>query len=101
MFTTDMLVFSFTVAIVGYTWINLLISPGDILDFVAKFIKSKLDISKNWQAKLQKVLTECEMCFSGQLAFWLFPFFVQYTILSHALAVVFAVFFAKILNRYA
>ena len=87
-------------SIIGFTWINYLVTPGDLLDFLPVWFGK---LTKN--DKLNHVLFGCEKCFAGQLALWTFwPLAqvydgIRYEILGHFLIVIFSIFFAGLINR--
>lgn len=55
------------IALAAVVWIQMMVSPGNLLDFVAKWF-SRIYGEKH--PKVQFVLFQCEKCFAGQLALW-------------------------------
>lgn len=55
------------IALSAVVWIQMMVSPGNLLDGVAKWINNKW--TKRWP-KVHFMLFQCEKCFAGQLALW-------------------------------
>jgi ABC-type antimicrobial peptide transport system permease subunit len=70
----------FVIGLIGFVFINILIKPNGILDFWTPFIHDKILKMSNdcpipsWKHRADKVLTNCEKCFSGQLSMWVYLF---------------------------
>jgi hypothetical protein len=65
---------SLIIGMASFIWVNVVVSPSGILDFIPNYISQK--IYKNgvteFKKKIMKVLFYCEVCNAGQLSFWSF-----------------------------
>lgn len=99
---TQIYLFAISTAICGVTWIRYLLDPDGLLsgfpiwlDFIIETFKIKGRLAD----KIRWVLTQCEKCFSGQLALWAFPFIpMDYVWWIHILFICLSIFFAGIIN---
>lgn len=97
------------VAIVGYTYSNILTQPGEIFGKLYGKLDEffQTDLRRSCQGKgphpLFKMIMHCEKCVSGQLALWGFILFIypDYSIrigLLHILFIGLSIFFATIVK---
>lgn len=89
----------------GYVFITILIAQDSIFSFYRPFIQRLLfgkgyDKMTPFRTKLDKVLTQCPACFSGQLAFWFYILDFK-GLFGWASCVCFSILFAKKLNEYS
>lgn len=91
----ELFTFVIVVSVAGYTFTALLFSPGEILDVVPAFF---FRITKS--VKLMHVF-QCEKCFAGQLALWLYPvyFWHHYHIQYHLIVIIFSIFTAHVIGK--
>lgn len=86
--------------VMGFTWINMIVGPGDILDQLPVVFNK---VIRN--EKILHVLFGCEKCFAGQLSLWTYylvavPYTdLTYDMVDHLLVVVFSIFSAGFINR--
>lgn len=85
--------FFFGLPVTAYVVAGILTQPGEILSAYGDFL-SRLP---EWAGK---PLGLCAKCFAGQISFWYFPFSgIDYSIISHIVAVSFVITFAHILTK--
>ncbi len=100
----ELIIISFCVALVGFTYSVILTDGGMILDFWYIFLQRKVS-----NEKLFNVLVGCSKCVSGQLALWVF-FFTPYFnwwhefhfewAIIHLLFIIITIWFSLILNKF-
>ena len=86
----------FVLAVVAFTWVNYLVSSGDILSFIPQLYWRIVNPDNTVAENVGKVLFQCEKCLSGQLALWLYLFLVvkgrDYCVSEHFLFTIFTIF---------
>lgn len=85
-------------AVLAFTWVNLLTPPGEVFDFIPG-----LTHRLGFPEMLQKVLHDCTKCVSGQIALWGYPiiWYSDYSVSTHIVVVIFAIFVAYVIDRIA
>lgn len=88
---------------IGYVFITILIAQDSIFSFYRPFIQRLLfgkcyNKMTPFRMKLDQVLTQCNICFSGQLAFWFYLLDFK-GFFGWAACVCFSILFSKILNK--
>jgi hypothetical protein len=92
---SDLLIYSFFIALVGYTYSIVLTAPGMILNSFYIFAQSKL----GHKEKLFNVLIDCPKCVSGQWALWIYLFIGDYNFIVHILFIITTIWFSMIINK--
>ncbi len=81
------------IAVAAVVWIQMLVRPGEALDFIPAFLNK-------WTGKvpkLHKVLFQCEKCFAGQLSLWGYFFiYPGWNPFTHFLLIVLSIFTARV-----
>lgn len=99
---TQIYLFAISTAICGVTWIRYLLDPDGLLSGFPIWLDAILEALKIKEKPAEKIrwaLTQCEKCFSGQLAFWAFPFLpMDYAWWIHIFFTLNTIFFAGIIN---
>jgi hypothetical protein len=93
---------SFNLALIAFVWVAILTQPSHIFGWFPGLVYR---ITKYWKAGpvIRKLLYECELCISGQLALWgylvhVFSTIEAYNPYHHIICIFFAIFIAGILN---
>lgn len=89
-----------TIAVVATVWIQMIVSPGNVLDDFAAWVNKKF--THKWP-KLHFVLFQCEKCFAGQLAIWyVIVHAAKSRLIPHLfdgfMMVILSIFFARIIG---
>lgn len=91
-----LLIYSFCIALAGYTYSIILTSPGMILNWWYIWLESKVGKKE----KLFNVLIDCPKCVSGQWALWIYLFVGNYNLIHHILFIIITIWFSIILNKF-
>lgn len=89
-----------TYGVIGFTWVNMIVGPGDILDQLPVAFNKVIS-----NEKILHLLFGCEKCFAGQLSLWSYylvavPYSdITYDVADHFLVVVLSIFSAGFINR--
>lgn len=103
---TEAIIYALISSMTGYIFINILLdeSEGGLLDFVGVFLTKKLVLTEKkarWKLKLYHVLTKCDKCLSGQIAFWSYLLtFQDKSIQSFLICVTSAILLPKFYRRW-
>ena len=91
------ILFALEIAVAGFTFSRFLIQPGHIFDWYGNFIRR---LQKKYP-KFADPLGFCPLCFSGQLAFWLFLYFnfFDYHIIRHILFTSITIFMVATIGK--
>lgn len=91
----EYLFISFLIGVTAIVFTEVLLSPGMILDFYARW----LDKLPDW---LAYPLGGCVFCFAGQLALWvyLFCFWNVYNLFYHVAFICLSIFWTLIHNKW-
>lgn len=91
----ELITFVLFAAVTGYTFTALLLSPGELLDFLPALVHRLTKSDRVLQ------VLQCEKCFAGQLAFWLYPliFWTEYDWQHHFMVVIFSIFTAHVIGK--
>lgn len=84
--------FCIVCAVCGFVWVNILTAEDAIfggLHVLNKYIPYKV----------LKPFLHCSVCCSGQIAFWSFPLFSDYSVVMHIINVLMSIFFAYVLSK--
>jgi hypothetical protein len=88
-------------AMCGVSWIRYLLDPDGLLSFLPQKIEWLVQwLPEYIRNKILWALTQCEKCFSGQLALWSFPFLFDYNPFLHIAFILITVFFAGVINSF-
>jgi len=61
----------FLIGLWGFVWVRLLCQPGEVFDFVAKWVYEQTAThDSQWAEKAYKAICGCAKCHAGQVAFW-------------------------------
>lgn len=95
----EMLIISFAIALIAYTYSIILTSGGMLLDWWYIYLQNKI---KN--EKIFNVLVNCPKCVAGQWSLWIF-FFTPYfdgfkSIHLHILFICLTIWISIILNKF-
>jgi small-conductance mechanosensitive channel len=98
---TQLIIFFFVsllIAIAAFVYSYILTGPGMILEHLYA------EASTHWPAWLHKPVISCEKCVAGQLAFWLFPFWVtikfdfEFDPVSHLLFICLTIYLVEMIK---
>lgn len=97
----DLYITAITIAIIGVTWIRYLLDPDGLFNFFPPLLEQSLSWTK-LSDRIIWVLTQCEKCFSGQLALWAYIVMViqghAYNLIEHIVLICLSIFFAGFIN---
>ena len=91
MLNVEQIWLAFILAVTAYTFSCILIEDEMLL---SKY-QNLLNRLPDWIAN---PLGACDLCFSGQLALWIYIFRYEYSILGHIFFISITIFFVKIIN---
>lgn len=101
----DLYITAITIAIIGVTWIRYLLDPDGLFNFFPNLLEQSLawtKLSAKISDRVHWVLTQCEKCFSGQLALWTYVVLVlkghPYRFAEHLILICLSIFFAGAIN---
>lgn len=101
----ELLIASITISVCSVVWIRYLLDPDGLFSFFPSWLECILNALKfpnHHQERIEWVLTECEKCFAGQVAFWTYLIMglsgYNYLLVQHIVLVAFSIFGAALIN---
>lgn len=86
-------------AVVSVVWVSVLTSGDGIFGWLPGIYYKIAGSKYPW---LEQILFGCAKCNAGQIALWTYPLLCSgYSPNEHFFAVIFAIFAAKVLERYS